>query len=212
MWVSFFKFWSTKVFFMVLLVLLYFRFLIMSSLGVPACFLICAWWIPKIHLWCDTCWPLSGKTRSQAFFIAENVSTRIGEVQTHEWERRSRTFLSFWPFRLDYFRVVVAVEEMETCWLSCWNIKIKNLCFGAIGRKIICFKRSHLCWHKLPRSMVKALMPMFLTEECKNTKKPVTKCYPSEHWTWDLSHLHLMHVLLGTSKSKIEVMQEQRTI
>ena len=31
-----------------------------QSQGGPSlvCFLICMQWIPQIHLWCDTCWPL----------------------------------------------------------------------------------------------------------------------------------------------------------
>ena len=26
----------------------------------------------------------------------------------------------------------------------------------------------------------------------ENKKNPATKCYQSDHWTWDLSHLDLM--------------------
>ena len=64
-------------------------------------------------------------------------------------------------------------------------------------------------------------------------KNPATKCYPSEHWFWDSNHLDLMLCFLshwGTSylgdlisaygvlvltkwsKSKIEEVQEQKTI
>ena len=31
-----------------------------------ACFLACVQWIPEIHLWCDTCWPLGSQHGSQS--------------------------------------------------------------------------------------------------------------------------------------------------
>ena len=45
----------------------------MSPLGFKArvdpslvCFIACMQWIPDIHLWCDTCWPLGGQHGSQS--------------------------------------------------------------------------------------------------------------------------------------------------
>ena len=49
-----------------------FGLLVTSPLGFKArvdpllvCFLACVQWIPEIHLWCDTCWPLGGQHGSQ---------------------------------------------------------------------------------------------------------------------------------------------------
>ena len=46
---------------------------VMSTLGFKArgdpllvCFLTCVQWIPQIHLWCDTCWPLYSQHGSQS--------------------------------------------------------------------------------------------------------------------------------------------------
>ena len=66
---AFFKnFWRTWVLFMEELILLF-----CTSGDVSSGFqsLICTWWrhmcytFPKIHLWCDTCWPLGGQYGSQ---------------------------------------------------------------------------------------------------------------------------------------------------
>ena len=53
-----------------------FGFLVMSAMGFKArvdaslmCFLTYVQWIPQIHLWWDTCWPLCSQHGSQSFLI-----------------------------------------------------------------------------------------------------------------------------------------------
>ena len=50
-----------------------FGLLVTSPLGFKArvdpshaCFVTCVQWIPEIHLWCNTCWPLGGQHGSQS--------------------------------------------------------------------------------------------------------------------------------------------------
>ena len=67
-----------------------FRFLVMSALGFKArmdpllvCFLTCAQWIPQIHLWCDTCWPLDSQYGSQSRSLHACSRCRIPRF---DWE------------------------------------------------------------------------------------------------------------------------------
>ena len=51
-----------------------------SNLGwIPSlpCFIACVKWIPQIHLWCDTCWPLGGQHGGQSFSVHVLGSTTV---------------------------------------------------------------------------------------------------------------------------------------
>ena len=38
------------------------------DLSLVCCFVACVWWIPQIHLWCDTSWPLGSQHGSRTVF------------------------------------------------------------------------------------------------------------------------------------------------
>ena len=100
----------------------YFRRLVTSALGFKgrvdlslASFLTCMQWIPQIHLWCNTCWPLSGQHGSWFFFIhvlADYISTSIGGG-LNPW-------LSIPQHNVLNHSIIVAWPERLTRWPYCF--------------------------------------------------------------------------------------------
>ena len=80
-----------------------FGLLVMPALGFKArvdpllvCFVACMQWIPQIHLWCDTCWPLDGQHGS---WLRSLHATYVAEVGCRD-SIRSKTLLNtdhHWP-------------------------------------------------------------------------------------------------------------------
>ena len=80
------------------------------------CMLHLLQWIPQIHLWCDTCWPLGSQHGRQTFstHILANIPTSIGGVRTHERGCRNTTLLT-----IRYFKVSWDLRVLWCLWVLC---------------------------------------------------------------------------------------------
>ena len=69
-------------------------------------------WIPQIHLWCDTCWPLGDR----AFLT--HIFANIGGTQTHDGAYRNRTILTIRPLRLGLWTIYIHPHKHQ-CAIIC---------------------------------------------------------------------------------------------
>ena len=83
-----------------------FGLLVTSPLGFKArvdpLFVTCAQWIPQIHLWCDTCWPLDDQHGSRAVmthlliqtFVFVFISKTMSKTRMHSSRMRTAHLLA----------------------------------------------------------------------------------------------------------------------
>ena len=84
-----------------------FGLLVMSAMGFKARedpFLACfrLQWIPRIHLWCDSCWPFGGQHGSPAVFHPRTCTQALVEVEPELWfiplpSKKLQLFTKFYP-------------------------------------------------------------------------------------------------------------------
>ena len=100
-----------------------------------AFFVTCMQWIPQIHLWCDTCWPLGSQHGSLAFLthVLANISPRIGRACTHD------PSISTLPRICDQWNVV-AFPRFKSV-VENWEELDKNTLMMALHSCLICVSK-----------------------------------------------------------------------